>query len=71
MRRVAAGAVVEAVEPGSPGAASGLRRGDRIVAANRRPVADVADLARALAVDPRVVLLQVERGEREFILVIR
>jgi S1-C subfamily serine protease len=43
-----AGAVVRLVEEGSPFAASGLRRGDRIVALDGGPIAGVPELLEAL-----------------------
>ena len=45
---LAAGIVVEAVEPASPAAAAGLEPGDLLIAANGRPLERPRDLARAL-----------------------
>jgi Do/DeqQ family serine protease len=49
---VRAGAVVVDVEPGSPAAQAGLRRGDVVVAVNGRPVDGSADLRNAMGVLP-------------------
>lgn len=56
------GALVVAVEGGSPAAQRDLRAGDLITAANGMPVSGFADLARALASGPGVALT-VQRGD--------
>jgi serine protease Do len=57
------GVVVTAVEPGSPAAEAGLRRGDVIQEVNRRPVSNVSDFDRAIRQTGRdTVLLLVNRG---------
>jgi serine protease Do len=57
------GALITAVEPGSLASLSGLERGDLIVEADRKTVADVGQLEKALASakDSRTVLLLVKR----------
>lgn len=54
--------VVSVVEPGSWGEAAGLRRGDRVLAVNGRPVRDVIDWRFYTAADD--VALTVRRGEQ-------
>jgi len=65
------GAVVAAVEPGSPAARNGLRPGDVIVAVNRRPVRSAGEFERAVAGAGRVLALDVVRGNARLFLVIR
>jgi S1-C subfamily serine protease len=45
------GVLVRSVEPGSPAATAGLRKGDVLVAMAGKPVTSVADLHRALSGD--------------------
>jgi serine protease Do len=57
------GVVVSEVEPGSPAAEAGLRRGDVIQEVNRRAVASVSEFERAVRQSSReAVLLLVNRG---------
>jgi Do/DeqQ family serine protease len=64
------GVDVTEVEPGSAAAQRGLRPGDTIIAVNRRPVGDLAEL-RAVAQGNRILFLLVQRGERQLMLQIR
>ena len=59
------------IAPNTNAAYSGLRPGDVIVSANRRQVTDMASLRRALASNKSVVLLQINRREGSFFVVIR
>lgn len=63
--------VVSNVQDGSAAARSGLRPGDVIVAVNRRPVASVADLAKALQEASGTIALDLFRGGAKLFLVIR
>jgi Do/DeqQ family serine protease len=65
------GVVVAAIEPGSPAAQSGLRRGDVIVAANRQRVHNVDELAKAAGKENDHLLLQILRAGAALYLVIR
>jgi serine protease Do len=60
---VRGGIVVTEVASGSPADDAGLRPGDVIVQVNRRAVASVADVRRALGGDARRALLLVRRGD--------
>ncbi len=68
--RVEGVAILE-VKRGSPAWQAGLRAGDVIVSANRRPVARVSDLRKALHnTDTTSLLLHVLRGQEAFYVVI-
>jgi len=54
--------LVAEVGDGSPADEAGIESGDVIVEANRRPVASVADLRRALGGNADRALLRVRRG---------
>lgn len=65
--RVQAGArddVVHGVLPGSPGAAAGLKRGDRVLAVNGEAWTSLEGLQRAAEASPRGLLLEVDREGR-------
>jgi serine protease Do/serine protease DegQ len=66
----AGGVDVTEVEPGSAAAQRGLRPGDTIIAVNRRPVEDLGEL-RAVAQGNRILVLLVQRGDRQLMLQIR
>ncbi len=59
------GVLVSAVEPDSPAAEAGLRRGDLIVEVNRRPVPEMSAYSEQLAKNPKgkSLLMLVRRGE--------
>jgi serine protease Do len=62
-----AGVLIQRVEPNSPAAASGLRSGDVIVAANNEPVVAPTDIANAWSEAQRQkkpVLLRVKREDQ-------
>ncbi len=64
------GVLVLEVAPGSPAWFAGLRPGDVIVQANRKPVADVDDLRRAVR-GSEALLLNVRRGDGALFLLLR
>jgi len=61
------GVLVTAVEQGSPAAQRGLRTGDVITHVNRQPVESLAE-AREIIADARSVVLQIQRGDRNLLL---
>lgn len=65
------GVVVAGLKPNSNAAYSGLRQGDIIIGANRKKVANLNDLKRALQEDDKQILLHVRRGYHTLFLVIK
>ncbi|WP_297527737.1 DegQ family serine endoprotease [Thiohalobacter sp.] len=66
-----AGVVVQSVEPGSPAARAGLLPGDRLVSLNRRPIRRLEDLEQVPRRPNGTLLLNIQRGDGAFFLVIR
>ena len=61
------GALILAIDPNGDSAAAGLRPGDLIVAANRKPVTDAAGLQKLLASsEGKASLLEISRGGATF-----
>jgi regulator of sigma E protease len=54
--------VVDTVAPGSAAAIAGLRKGDRLISANGRPLNNIMDLYQELAAKPQKVSLVYENG---------
>lgn len=69
--RGVAGVLVEAIEPGSPAAQAGLLAGDVIVAVNRQRITSATDLDHALGAISGTVAIELLRGGRQLVLVIR
>jgi S1-C subfamily serine protease len=65
------GVVVTQVTPGSRAWQNGLRPGDILVEANRRPLTSVAELAQVMAAPGNQVLLRVRRQGVEAFMVLR
>ena len=65
------GVIAAEVEPRSPAARNGVRRGDVIVAVNRRRVRNAAELADAFEQAGRVLALNIVRGNGQLFIVIR
>lgn len=61
---VGAGVLITAVDQGSRAWAAGLRRGDVIVAANRKEVTELKELREAIGVQARQILLRIYRSGR-------
>ncbi|MEW6593589.1 MAG: DegQ family serine endoprotease [Thermodesulfobacteriota bacterium] len=64
------GVLVVNVEPGSPAADKGLRRGDLILEVNRKPVRTVAEFAKALAAGKKqnsLLLLMKRNGHTRYV----
>ena len=55
------GVVISAVEPGSPAARTGLRKGDIITSANRKNIKNISDLRKAINANPSL-LINIRRG---------
>jgi serine protease DegQ len=65
-----AGVLVTQVAPESPAAERGLRAGDLITHVNRQPVRNRAEATRIMA-DARSIILQVQRGNRGVLILMR
>ena len=65
------GVLVEAIEPGTPAQASGLRPGDVITSINKQTVASINDLKRVIKDKNQQLLLRIWRGGAAFYLVLR
>ena len=63
--------LVEAVVRGSAASLRGLRAGDVILAANRRPVHSEDDLLRAAEKAGRVLILDIMRGDGRIVVLIQ
>jgi serine protease Do len=64
------GVLVVNVEPSSPAADKGLRRGDLILEVNRKPVRTVAEFAKALAAGKKqnsLLLLMKRNGHTRYV----
>ncbi len=55
------GVIITAVEPGSPAARTGLRRGDVITSANRKNIKNIAELQQAITKN-KGLLINIRRG---------
>lgn len=64
------GVLVEQVTPGSPAERGGLRRNDVITGVNRQAIADTSALQQ-LATSSRSLLLNVQRGDQELLILLR
>ena len=62
---------VAKLDPGSPAATSGLRKGDFILSVNKRPVSTFQEMERAITKEPRGLLLNIQRGNRGLFILIR
>ena len=65
-----AGVVVTRVEPGSPAAEAGFRRGDVVLEVNQEPIADTEDFL-AATTDKDKALLLVRRGENSIFVALK
>lgn len=65
------GVVVTQVDPGTPAASAGLERGDVIQEVNRKPVASVSELSRAVSGSEKkpILLLVNHRGTTRFVVI--
>ncbi|MEO5334621.1 MAG: Do family serine endopeptidase [Magnetococcus sp. YQC-5] len=59
------------VTPGSAAWNSGLRDEDRILSVNRMAVTDFAELAKAVQSNERQMMLNIQRGEEKFFILVR
>ena len=63
--------LIESVDRGSPASLRGLRAGDIILAANRKPVHSEDDLRRASSRADRVLALEIQRGDGRFVILMQ
>ena len=55
------GVMIAAVEPGSPAARTGLRKGDVITSANRKNIKNISELRKVIN-SSRSLLINIRRG---------
>lgn len=65
------GVLVADIVPGTPAAASGLRKGDIITSVNRREIDDLDDLAQMIGRGDREVLLGIVRNRAQFLVLLQ
>ncbi|MBS0849579.1 Do family serine endopeptidase [Citrobacter sp. JGM124] len=65
------GILLENVEKGSPAALTGLQKDDVIIAVNRSPVQNLADMRKIMDTKPAIVALQVVRGDNSLYILVR
>ncbi len=63
--------LISNLEAGSPAANSGLRKGDLILSVNKRPVTTFKEMERAIEIESRGLLLNIQRGHRGLFILIR
>lgn len=63
--------LISKLEPGSPAANSGLRGGDIILSVNKRPVSNFKEMEKAVKIESRGLLLNIQRGNRGLFILIR
>jgi len=61
------GVIISAVEPGSPAARTGLRKGDIITSANRKNIKNISELRKAIN-SSRSLLINIRRGNSSLFL---
>ena len=65
------GIFIAEVERGSPASGYGLEKGDIIVSVNRKRIRSVKDIQTVMRPQPRQILINVQRGQSAFFLLIR
>lgn len=65
------GVFIAEVERGSPASGYGLEKGDIIVSVNRKHVTSIKDVRMIMRLRPKQILLNIQRGQSAFFLLIR
>ncbi len=63
--------LISKIQPGSPAANAGLRASDIILSVNKRPVATFEEFEKAIKVESRGLLLNIQRGNRGLFVLIQ
>lgn len=63
--------LISKIQPGSPAANAGLRASDIILSVNKRPVATFEEFEKAIKVESRGLLLNIQRGSRGLFVLIQ
>ncbi len=63
--------MISKLQPGSAAASAGLRAGDLILSVNKRPVTTFKDMQRAIDIESRGLLLNIQRGNRGLFILIQ
>ncbi len=63
--------LITAIEPGTPAAEYGLEKGDAIISVNRKRITGIKDIQAIIRLQPDNILINIQRGQSAFFLLLR